>query len=117
MSGQQVFNLARGDSVNVRSMIDILAETMHALAIINYLPTPPSELTRTWGSIVSAAKAFNFSPQVSISDGIARFVNWFQGYVPPKQIIPKAKYNNDLSAVDVLQRKWAGIQSHWLSKN
>ena len=109
-----MFNLARGDSVNVRSMIDILAEAMQAVPIINYLPTPPSELTRTWGSIVSAAKAFNFSPQVSIHNGIARFVDWYRSYVPPNSVIPATTFLTDLSAADIVKRKRAAIQAQWL---
>ena len=96
-------------------MIDILAEAMQAVPIINYLPTPPSELTRTWGSIVSAAKAFNFSPQVSIYDGIARFVDWFTAYKAPVDgVIPMKLYHGSGLSEQVANKRLA-LQAHWLS--
>ena len=95
-------------------MIDILAEAMQAVPIINYLPTPPSELTRTWGSIVSAAKAFNFSPQVSIHNGIARFVDWYRGYTRPYTVIPIVMYSDKFSIAETISQKRAAIQAQWL---
>ena len=45
-----------------------------------YLPPQPGDVTETWADVSRLQGDFGYQPQVSLEDGLARFVDWYRGY-------------------------------------
>jgi UDP-glucuronate 4-epimerase len=76
----EVFNLARGESRNLREYIAAIEINLGKKAILNYLPLQPGDIPETNADISKAAKFLDYHPKVSIEEGINNFVNWYKDY-------------------------------------
>jgi UDP-glucuronate 4-epimerase len=57
-------------------VIEMLEKALKVSADIEWLPTQPGDVRRTWADIGAAREALGFEPEVSLEDGIARFADW-----------------------------------------
>ena len=48
--------------------------------MITHLPNQPGDVSRTFADVRFAADALGYSPQVSIEDGVMRYVEWFKAH-------------------------------------
>ncbi len=76
--GYQIFNLGRGEPVAMTEFLTIAEGLIGRKARIKYAPRPASEPRITYASVERAGKALGYHPQVSLPDGMARFVEWFK---------------------------------------
>ena len=44
------------------------------------LPMQAGDVNRTWADVDSLKKDFDYRPQISIKNGIHRFINWYRNY-------------------------------------
>lgn len=70
------FNLGRSEPVRVRRLIEILAEALGVTARVELGELGASESPVTSANVDKAAAAFGYAPQVSLADGIQRWVEW-----------------------------------------
>ncbi len=49
-------------------------------ARLDYTEGPAGDVLETYADISRAARDFGFKPQVSLADGIPRFVEWYRNY-------------------------------------
>ena len=49
-------------------------------AIKNYLPLQPGDVPNTYADIDHSSELIDYSPKVSIEDGINRFILWYKEY-------------------------------------
>ena len=45
-----------------------------------YLPMQKGDVSETWADISKAKEMLKYDPQISLSEGINEFVNWYKQY-------------------------------------
>jgi UDP-glucuronate 4-epimerase len=78
LPGYHVFNLGRGQPAVLLDVIKLIENGLKAKARLRFLPRPPGEPPLTHADIGKAGALLNYCPSVSIEEGIARYVRWFQ---------------------------------------
>ncbi len=78
----EVFNLGNNRPVSVLQLIELIEQGLGKKAIKEMLPMQPGEVLETFADIEKSKQLLNFSPTVSIEEGISRFIDWFQSYRP-----------------------------------
>ncbi|WP_342084258.1 NAD-dependent epimerase/dehydratase family protein [Dyadobacter sp. OTU695] len=78
----RVLNIGNGSPVNLLEFITELEKGMGKEAIKNYMPMQPGDVPRTWADQTRLEKTTQYTPNVSLADGIAEFTSWFKQYFP-----------------------------------
>ncbi len=73
-----VFNLGNSHPVQLRTVVAMLEERLRKPARIERLPPQPGDAPVTCADISKARRYLNYSPQVSLADGLDRFVRWYR---------------------------------------
>ncbi len=79
--GYEIINLGAGDTTPLHRVIALLEDRLGTPAVVKRLPANPSDAAVTLADIAKARRLLDYSPTVSIEDGITRFVEWFRGSV------------------------------------
>ncbi len=80
LGANEIFNLGNHRSENLMEMIHKLETIIGRDAIIEHLPMQPGDVPATYADIQQAVDKLNFSPQISIDEGIPRFCEWYLGH-------------------------------------
>lgn len=81
-SGQEIINLASGDSVSLREILPkILQSADHTNATVEYDTNRPSMIPVRRISIVKAKRLLDWAPTVRLDEGIALTVEWYKKYL------------------------------------
>ena len=62
----------------MRELIEVIEASVGRKAVIEYQDAHPADVPSTWASIVKAAALLGWQPQVSLPDGVARAVAWYE---------------------------------------
>jgi len=76
----RVYNIGNNQPVELGRFIEVLEESLGKKAEKNLLPMQPGDVPVTYADVTDLADAVAFSPDTSIEDGIARFVDWYREY-------------------------------------
>ncbi len=76
----EIFNVGRSDPVSVNTLLERLQTLTGARAIRRELGMQPGDVSRTYADTSKLARVTGSLPQVSLTDGLARFVSWFRDY-------------------------------------
>lgn len=79
-SGHQVFNLARGQSINLLEFVNVIERSLGKKAKIKFAPMQPGDVKDTYASIDKSVGWLGYNPQTSIYRGIPQFVSWYKSY-------------------------------------
>ncbi len=76
----RIYNIGNNSPVELMHFIETLEKELGKQAEKNFLPLQPGDVAKTYADIDDLREAMGFSPETSIEDGIARFVEWYRGY-------------------------------------
>ncbi len=76
----RVFNIGSDKSRPLMDMIRILEQEMSMEAIKNFVQGPKGEMLATAADLSASQELLGYSPQTSLEEGIAQFVEWHRGY-------------------------------------
>lgn len=76
--GHGTFNLGRSEPVVVRRVIELLGKALGVEPRISLGTLTPGEAHRTAADVSRAAAAFGYRPEVSIEEGVERWVAWIR---------------------------------------
>jgi UDP-glucuronate 4-epimerase len=76
----RIYNLGNSHPESVLDLIAAIEDATGRKARIEQADGPPGDVRETYADIARAARDFGFAPQVSLREGISRFVDWFKGY-------------------------------------
>jgi len=76
----EIFNLARGETVKLLDCIIEIEKNLNLKVQKKLMPMQPGDVFTTAADISKAQKMLNYSPQVSIPEGIKRLVEWYKNY-------------------------------------
>jgi UDP-glucuronate 4-epimerase len=61
-------------------MIALLEKELGQEAVKEYLPMQPGDVQATWADIDDLEEAVGFSPSTTLSEGLGKFVAWYDGW-------------------------------------
>ncbi len=77
-SKHEVINLGESQTVELHQLISLLETNLGKKAIIERQPMQPGDVPQTYADISKARELLNYNPQTKISEGIAKFTDWFK---------------------------------------
>lgn len=78
-NGHEIYNIGRGEKVNLMDFIHHIEKKVGKEAIINYRPKHPADVPATW-SDTSKLQALGYQPATSIEEGVSHFIDWYREY-------------------------------------
>ena len=75
-----VYNVGNSQPVEVLTLVSLIERALGKRAIRENLPMQPGDVLETSADCGDLERVAGFRPSTSIEDGVARFVEWFQGY-------------------------------------
>jgi UDP-glucuronate 4-epimerase len=76
----EIFNLARGQSMELTKYIEELEKCLGKIAEKNMMPIQPGDVPSTRADISKAKEMLGYEPSISINEGVKKFVDWYRGY-------------------------------------
>ena len=76
----KVYNLGNNNPVELGEFIQAIEIALGRSAIKNLLPIQPGDVVTTYADINELMEDFDFKPSTSITQGIEKFVAWYQEY-------------------------------------
>ncbi|MDF2672128.1 MAG: hypothetical protein K0R09_393 [Clostridiales bacterium] len=74
----QIFNLGSSEEIKILDLIGLIEKGLNKKANIHFIDTQPGDALHTFAYIRKSNAFLGYSPKVSISDGIAKFIDWYQ---------------------------------------
>jgi UDP-glucuronate 4-epimerase len=75
-----IYNIGHHEAVELETFIATLETLLGRAAIRDYRPMQPGDVPATYAAIGRLKSATGFAPQISLADGLARFVRWYRDY-------------------------------------
>ncbi len=72
-----VFNLGRGNAVDLRYLLSLIEKALNKKARMRSLALQPGEVPLTLADISKARNVLGYKPKVSVEQGIPEFVRWY----------------------------------------
>lgn len=76
--GYEIMNLGSDHPVSVRKIIETLETMLGRKAQIEPQPAHPADVPATWADITKARTLLEWKPEMSLEDGLAAAVRWYQ---------------------------------------
>ncbi len=76
-SSYQIFNLGRGQTINLSYLVNIIETALNKKAKVKYTDRSPGDVPITIADISKAKTLMGFNPKVDIEEGVTRFVRWY----------------------------------------
>ncbi len=76
----RLYNIGNSAPVNLLTFIEIIEQALGQTTTKNLLPMQPGEVFSTYADTSDLARDFDFKPDTSLTEGIEKFVAWFQTY-------------------------------------
>ncbi|MDR3001132.1 MAG: GDP-mannose 4,6-dehydratase [Fibromonadaceae bacterium] len=78
--GRGLFNIGRGEPVDLMRFIEILENELGKTAIKEFLPMQPGDVPVTWADTAELEKVVGYKPKISLEQGIKEFAEWYGKY-------------------------------------
>lgn len=76
--GYEVLNLGRGEPVLLKDFVEVLEDLAGKNANLVATPKIAADVIRTYADISKARRLLGYNPQVSVTEGVRAFWNWYQ---------------------------------------
>lgn len=76
----KVYNIGNNQPERLMDFIRTLEDALGAEAKKEYLPMQPGDVYQTYADVTDLVEDFDFKPDTSISEGLARFAAWYRAY-------------------------------------
>ncbi len=80
VAAYRVFNIGRGEPVELMEFIALLEKHIGKKADINFMPMQPGDVESTWCDVSALRRAVRYEPKVSLAEGLEKTVAWFRSY-------------------------------------
>jgi UDP-glucuronate 4-epimerase len=74
----EIINVGSGRTIRLKKLIVVLEEVMRKKARIKQLDTQPGEVPTTHADTSKAKKLLNYTPKITIEEGIRKFLEWYK---------------------------------------
>ena len=76
----KLYNIGNSAPVELMDFIQAIESKLGVEAQKQMLPMQPGDVNQTWADVRALQKDYNYTPNTSVVDGVAAFVEWFQSY-------------------------------------
>jgi UDP-glucuronate 4-epimerase len=76
--GYEIINLGESNTITLEDLIRELESALGKKAEIKVLPMQPGDVEKTCADISKAKRILGYSPKVNITEGLQKFVDWYQ---------------------------------------
>lgn len=76
----KVYNIGNNQPVQLMEFIETLEIKLGKEAEKEYLPLQPGDVPRTYANVDDLIRDVGFKPEISIDEGIGKFVEWYKDY-------------------------------------
>jgi UDP-glucuronate 4-epimerase len=76
----KIYNIGNNQAVELGRFIEVLESCVGQKLEKNFLPLQPGDVLETYADIDDLERDVGFKPQISIEEGIPRFVAWYRNY-------------------------------------
>ena len=73
----RIVNIGNSKPVKLLKLIDLIEKNLNIKSKRKFLPMQQGDVVKTWSSIKLINKLTNFEPEVSIDEGVKKFIDWF----------------------------------------
>ena len=77
-----IYNIGNHEAVSLDAFIGLLEALLGRRALRNERPMQPGDVKATYASIERLQRDTGFAPTTPLTDGLARFVDWYRRYYP-----------------------------------
>jgi len=74
----EIINLGNGKPITLSELIETIEQILEKKAIIEPAPSQLGDAAVTWADITKAKKLLNYSPEVSLAQGLVKFIDWYR---------------------------------------
>ncbi|HEX6305751.1 MAG TPA: NAD-dependent epimerase/dehydratase family protein [Anaerolineales bacterium] len=75
--GFEVMNLGGHESISINDLIALLEEKIGKKGDVERRPRHPADMLANWANVEKAGKLLGWKPQVTLKEGIASLVDWY----------------------------------------
>src|SRR6266571_7517596 len=79
VQGFEIINLGGSQTTRLVDLIELVEKNLGKKAVIEEEPGQPGDVVATCADVDKARRLLEYEPQVSVEEGIRRFVEWFAG--------------------------------------
>lgn len=76
----QLFNIGYGSPVNLMDFIYEIEKNLDTEAEKNLMDIQPGDVPETWADVDPLYDITGFRPQISVKEGVKKFINWYKKY-------------------------------------
>jgi UDP-glucuronate 4-epimerase len=76
----QLFNIGYGSPVSLMDFIYEIEKNLGIEAEKNFMDIQPGDVPKTWADVEPLNDLTGFRPQVSVKEGVEKFINWYKKY-------------------------------------
>jgi len=76
----KIYNIGNNEPIELMEYIGSLERHLGKKAKMNLLPLQPGDVPDTYAEISDLVNQFNYKPNTSVDNGIAKFVEWYKNY-------------------------------------
>jgi UDP-glucuronate 4-epimerase len=76
--GYEVINLGRGEPVLLADFVRLIEELTGRKANLTPAPMPEADIPYTYADISKARRLLGYNPTISVQEGVARFLEWYE---------------------------------------
>ena len=76
----EIYNVGKGSPDHVMTLVQLLEKELGVEAIKEMVGIQPGEFYKTWADVDKLKSRINFTPQVSLAEGIQEFATWYRRY-------------------------------------
>ncbi|MDC7221294.1 MAG: NAD-dependent epimerase [Spirochaetales bacterium] len=77
----RIYNIGNGAPVRLMDFIGTIEKAMGKEAKKEFRPMQPGDVQTTWADTTLLERDYGYKPQVSIEEGIGKFVDWYKSYI------------------------------------
>ena len=79
----ETINLGNSEPIEMKGLIDLLADGLGRAPLIEQRPQRPEDLPVTFANLDKANRLLGYAPKVSIEQGVAEYCAWFSHWYEP----------------------------------
>ncbi len=83
--GYEIINLGRGQPILLADFVRLIEEFTGRKAHLVPAPMPETDIPYTYADISKARRLLGYNPTISVQDGVARFLEWYEQAVRKKE--------------------------------
>jgi UDP-glucuronate 4-epimerase len=80
----QCINLGHSEPVEMRRLIEMLAQSLGKRAVIDQRPARPEDLPITFARLDKARRLLGYSPKVPLAEGVREYADWYRQRHDPR---------------------------------